>query len=124
MAFGRKNFFSAKRIGKSVVRSTARQMIGAGKFADSAGDYMIGAGGAASTVGTITANPYLIGTGAALAGAGVATKLSGKALKSGGRIQRNTIIKGESLGEQQKHIAGLKQNLVDGIKAYESKGLA
>jgi len=99
-------------------------MIGAGKFADSAGDYMIGAGGAASTVGTITANPYLIGTGAALAGAGVATKLSGKALKSGGRIQRNTIIKGESLGEQQKHIAGLKQNLVDGIKAYESKGLA
>ncbi len=124
MAFGRKNFFSPRRIGKSVVRSTARQMIGAGKFADSAGDYMIGAGEAAAAVGTMTANPYLIGTGVALGASGAATKLSGKALKSGGRIQRNTLIKGESLGEQQKHIGGLKETLVEGVKMYKSGGLA
>ena len=119
MAFGRKNFFSPRRLGKSVVRSTARQMIGAGKFADSAGDYMIGAGGLATTAGQITGNPYLIGAGVTLGVSGAATKLSGKALKSGGRIQRNTIIKGESLEEQQKHIGGLKESVIGGLKMYE-----
>jgi len=114
----RNNFFSPQRLGKSFARSTSRQMISSGKGADNVGQGLMKAGGLVGSVGTVTANPYLMSVGGAMAASGGALSLSGKILKSSGRIGRNTIVRGESLGEQKKHVGEFTKSSKEGIQYY------
>jgi len=104
------------RLGKSFVRSTTRQMISSGKGADKVGQGLMTAGGAVGTVGALTGNPYLVGVGTAMGASGGALSLSGKILKSSGRIGKNTMLKGETLGEQTRHVDEFTTSTVEGLK--------